>query len=71
MGSQRDVVYLFWPIAPSYRSPNAGGEGGGGGGEISAIEYHCAHGAQINIGDLTPYLTYGDPQDCLLVQNLS
>jgi hypothetical protein len=23
-GSQRDVVYLGWPIAPSYMSPNAG-----------------------------------------------
>ncbi len=28
-GSQRDVVYLGWPIAPSYMSPNAG-EGDGG-----------------------------------------
>ncbi len=24
-GSQRDVVYLGWPIAPSHKSPNAGG----------------------------------------------
>ncbi len=24
-GLQRDVVYLGWPIAPSYMSPNAGG----------------------------------------------
>jgi hypothetical protein len=24
----------------------------------SANEYRCAHGAQINFGDLTPYLTY-------------
>jgi hypothetical protein len=24
----------------------------------SANEYSCAHGAQINFGDLTPYLTY-------------
>jgi hypothetical protein len=24
-GSQRDVVYLGWPIASSYMSPNAGG----------------------------------------------
>jgi hypothetical protein len=29
-GLQRDVVYLGWPIAPSYMSPNAGGVGGGG-----------------------------------------
>jgi hypothetical protein len=32
-------------------SPNAGG---GGGRRVSA-EYSCAHGAQINFGDLTPY----------------
>ncbi len=25
---------------------------------FSANEYSCAHGAQINFGDLTPYLTY-------------
>jgi hypothetical protein len=25
---------------------------------VSANEYSCAHGAQINFGDLTPYLTY-------------
>jgi hypothetical protein len=46
-------------------SPNAGGEGqwkgdGGGGGGLggSANEYSCAHGAQINFGELTLYLTY-------------
>jgi hypothetical protein len=48
-GSQRDVVYLGGPIAP-----NAGGGGCG----VSTNEYSCAHGAQINFGDLTPYLTY-------------
>ncbi len=26
---------------------------------VSANEYSCTHGAQINIADLTPYLTYG------------
>ncbi len=26
---------------------------------VSANEYNCAHGAQINFGDLTLYLTYG------------
>ncbi len=31
---------------------------GGGCWEVSANEYTCAHGAQINFGDLTPYLTY-------------
>ncbi len=38
-------------------SPNAGGRGGGGFG-VPANEYSWAHGAQINFGDLTPYLTY-------------
>ncbi len=47
---------LSWrPIAPSYMSPNARGGGGFG---VSANEYSCAHGAQINFGDLTSYLTY-------------
>ncbi len=41
-------------------SPNAGdGKGGGGCGGVSANEYNCALGAQINFGDLTPYLAYG------------
>ncbi len=30
---------------------------GGEGLRVSANEYSCAHGAQINFGDLTPYLT--------------
>jgi hypothetical protein len=33
--------------------------GGGGDCWVSANEYSWAHGAQINFGDLTPYLTYG------------
>jgi hypothetical protein len=37
-------------------SPNAGGEVGCG---ASDNEFSCAHRAQINFGDLTPYLTYG------------
>jgi hypothetical protein len=36
-------------------SPDAGG---GGRCEVSANDYSCAHGAQINFGDLTPYFTY-------------
>ncbi len=39
-GLQRDVIYLCWPIAPSYSSPNAG-EGVGCG--VWASEYSCAH----------------------------
>ncbi len=38
-GLQIDVVYLCWPIAPSYTSPSAGG----GGFRVSANEYSCAH----------------------------
>jgi hypothetical protein len=49
--SQRDVVYLGWPKAPSYMSPNAGGGGSCG---VSANEYSCAHGAQRKFGGLTP-----------------
>jgi hypothetical protein len=33
--------------------------GEGGSCWASADEYSCAHGAQINFGDLTPYLTHG------------
>ena len=51
-GSKRGAA-----IAPSYMSPNAGGRGGGGGCRVSANEYSWAHGAQINFGDQTPYLT--------------
>ncbi len=33
--------------------------GGGVGSQPMSIEHSCAHGAKINFGDLTPYLTYG------------
>ncbi len=36
--------------------PKCGGEGGGG--FCAGSHARCAHGAQINFGDLTPYLTY-------------
>jgi hypothetical protein len=57
-GSQRDVIYDR-PIVPStlVYKPKCGGEGGSCG--VSANKYSCADGAQINFGDLTPYLTYG------------
>jgi hypothetical protein len=35
--------------------PKYGEVGGGGGCGVSVNEYSCAHGAQINYGDLTPY----------------
>ncbi len=60
-GLQRDVVYLGWPIEPSYISPNAGGEGCG----VSANEYSCPHGAQKNFRDLTPYLTSAQDASCV------
>ncbi len=45
-----------------YRSPNAGG-GGGVAGYQPMSTAACVHGAQINFGDLTPYLTYGASND--------
>jgi hypothetical protein len=64
-GSQRDVTYLGWPIAPSYMSPNAG-KGGEGLWESQPMStpVHKPHWAQINFGDLTPYLTYAPPSPC-------
>ncbi len=54
-GLQRDVVYLGWPIALLYLSPNAGGRG-----YLRGLSQwvQLYTGAQINFGDLTPYLTY-------------
>ncbi len=54
-GLQGDVVYLGRPIATSLYEPKCGGGGSCG---VLVNEYSCAHGAQINFGDLTPYLTY-------------
>jgi hypothetical protein len=59
MGSQRDVVYLGWPIAPSYMSPIRGMGVGVVGSQPMSTDVQCAHGAQRNFVDLTPYLTYG------------
>ncbi len=70
-GLQRDVVYLDWPIAPSYMSPNAGG-----GGELRGLSQWVKlyTGAQISFGDLTPYLTYElfakDPVETVAWKNL-
>ncbi len=66
-GLQRDVVYLCWPIAPSYRSPTQCGGHEGlrlAGSQPSqpmsiAVHVHITWlGAQIKFGDLRPYLTY-------------
>ncbi len=55
--SQRDVVYLGWPIAPY--APKCGGWKGKGvvGSQVPANEYSSAYRAQINFGDLRRYLT--------------
>jgi hypothetical protein len=52
-GLQRDVVYLGWPKAASHMSPYAG-EGGELRGLSQWVQLYI--GAQINFGDLTPYL---------------
>ncbi len=55
-GLQRYVVYLGWPIAPSYMSPNAGW-----GGQLQGLSHWVPQlytGDQINFGDPAPYLTY-------------
>ncbi len=60
-GLQRDVVNLYWPIAPSFTSPSAGGMGGGVARSqpMSTAGHVTWHKAQINFRDLPPYLTYG------------
>ncbi len=59
-GLQRDVVYLCWPIAPSYYESKCGGREGVAGSQPMSTAVHITwHGAQINSGDLPPYLTYG------------
>ncbi len=35
------------------------GGGGVAGSQLMSNENSCAHGAQTNFGDLTPYLTFG------------
>jgi hypothetical protein len=44
---------LFRAFAPIGLQKTNAASGGG----VSANEYSCAHGAQINYGDLSPYLT--------------
>jgi hypothetical protein len=48
---------LSWLTNSALYEPKC--RGGGGGCGVSANEYSCAHGAQINFRDLTPHLTYG------------
>jgi hypothetical protein len=39
--------------------------------DLSQNEYSCAHGAQINFGDLTPYLTSSSSSRSVLAQELA
>jgi hypothetical protein len=48
-------------------SPNSGGWGGGGFAGVSANVYNRTHGAEINFGDLTPYLSY---EYCAFLPNI-
>ncbi len=63
-GLQIDVVYLGWPKAPSYMSPIAGGGGVARSQPMSTAVLYT--GAQINFGDLTSNLTYGNAKCCYL-----
>ncbi len=58
-GLQENVVYLCWPIAPSYSiRVQMRGDGGIVGSQPMSTAVHITwHGAQINFGDLTPYFT--------------
>jgi hypothetical protein len=59
-GYKRDVVYLCWPLAPLYTSPDARGMGGGvtGSQPMSTAVHITWHGAPINFGDLHIYLCF-------------
>ncbi len=55
-----DVVYLSWPIAPLVLWAQIRGGGVVGSQPMRTAVHITWHGAQINFGDLTPYLgTYG------------
>jgi hypothetical protein len=54
MGLQRDVVYLCWPIAPSYYESKCGGSGGVAG--LSQWVQLCTSRDMEPFGDLPPYL---------------
>jgi hypothetical protein len=57
------VVYLGWPIEPSYMSPNAGGGGVAGSQPMST-----AVSAYVCLEDLTPCLTYDLPFQMLFLE---
>jgi hypothetical protein len=52
-------TYLCWPTAPSYNESKCRGRGEVEGSQPMSTAVHITwHGAQINFGDLPPYLTY-------------
>jgi hypothetical protein len=59
-GLQGDVVYISWLTnsALVYRVQMRGDGGIVGSQPMSTAVHITWHGAQINFGDLTPYLTY-------------
>ena len=63
LGGHKEMSpYISWLTNTALvYEPICGGRGDCG---VLVNEYSCAHGAKINFGDLTPYLTYGI--DCAL-----
>ncbi len=60
-GLQGDVVNLSWPIAPLVLWAQMRRERGFAGSQPMRTAVHITwHGAQINFGELPPYLTYGE-----------
>ncbi len=54
-GGQKEMSSILAAISALVYEPKCGGGVHG----VSANEYSCKHGAQINFGDLNQYLTYG------------
>ncbi len=55
-GSYKEMSSILLTNSASYLSPNAWGRGGVAGSKPMSIQLYT--GAQINFGDLNPYLTY-------------
>jgi hypothetical protein len=62
-GPKRDVVNLCRPKAPLVKRVQMRGEVGVAGSQPMSTAVHIkSHGAQINFGDLPPYLTHAGKQ---------
>ncbi len=65
--SQRDVVYLGWPIALSYMSPNAGR-----GGSCSASEHSCIlEPKYVNFRDLSSKYIFNLWYGVIFIRNIT